>query len=112
HLERRAHAVVEPPELVAVEALRRAQRMDARTPQRLVDVDVPHAGERALVEQRRLDRRAPATEALPEACGREQRVERLLAEALREVRVELAGLEQEPRAEPADVAIRNVRSVV
>ena len=111
-LERGADALVQPAQLVAVEALRRAQRMDARAPERLVDVDVPEAGERALVEERGLDRRAPLGEALAEPRSGEERVERLLADARREVRLELARLEDEPRAEAADVAVRNVRSVV
>ena len=38
----------------------RAQRMDPRAEQRLVGVDVPDAGDAALVEQERLDRRARA----------------------------------------------------
>ena len=100
------------PQLVAVDALRRAQRVDARAPQRLVDVDVPEAGERALVEERGLDRRAPLREPLAEPCRREERIERLLADARREVRRELARLEQEPGAEAADVAVGDVRAVV
>ena len=83
-----------------------------RAPERLVDVDVPEAGERALVEERGLDRRATLREPLAETRRREERVERLLADARREIRLELARLEHEPGAEAPDVAVRDVRSVV
>src|SRR5436853_549347 len=53
--------------------------MDPRPPERLVDIDVPQARERALVEQRRLDRRLPLLQPLAEAREREERVERLAA---------------------------------
>ena len=96
----------------SVEALRGSERMDPRAPERLVDVDVPHPGERALVEQRRLHRRPPPAEAFAEPGGGEERVERLVAETRGKVRVDLARLEQLPRAEAADVAVRDVRSVV
>jgi len=86
--------------------------MDAGAPERFVDVDVPQACDRPLVEQRSLHRRTPAGEPLAESPGREGSLERLTAEPLRKVRAELVGLEQEPRAEAADVTIRNIRSVV
>ena len=99
-------------ELLPVEALGWAQGMDLRAPQRLVDVDVPHAGERPLVEQRSLDGRAAALEEAAEPGSREQRVERLLTEARREVRVELARLQEQPGAESAYVAVGDVGAVV
>src|ERR1700724_3606416 len=80
--ERRADRGVQPPELGGRELARGPQRMDARAPERLVDVDVPHSGEGALVEQRGLDRRAPAGETLSQSCGREA-VGQLLAAAAR-----------------------------
>ncbi len=43
--------------------------MEPRTPERLVDVDVPEAGDGALVEQGRLERRPPALEPLAEAAA-------------------------------------------
>ena len=50
---------MEPPHLVGVEALAAgAQRVDPRAPERLVGVDVPEPRDRALVEDRGLDRRA------------------------------------------------------
>jgi len=103
---------VEPAQLVAVDRLSRAPLVKARAPECLVDIDVPHAGERALVEERRLDRRAPLGQAVAEACSREERVEGLVAQPRMEVRLELTGLEEEPRAETADVAIADIRSVV
>src|SRR2546430_1109153 len=75
--------------------------VDLRPPERLVDVDVPQAGECALVEERRLDRGAAVGEARAEGFWGEAAVERLLAEAGREVRLELVVSEQEPRAETA-----------
>ena len=51
-------------------------------------------------------------EAAPEARRRERAGQRLLSEALGEIGVLLARLEQKPRAEPSDVAIDDVRSVV
>ena len=86
--------------------------MDPRTPQCLVGIDVPDAREHALVEEERLDRRPPAGKLLTELPCREFGPERFAAEARREVILELARFEQEPGAEPADVAVGNVRSVV
>ena len=88
------------------------QRVEARAPQRLIGVDVSHPGEGALVEERRLERGAPSRETLAEPRRREERVERLVANALAQVRLRLAGLEQEPGAEAPDVPIRDVRAVV
>ena len=95
-----------------VEAPSLAQRMHARVPERLVGVDVPHAGERALVEDRRLDRGAAVCEARSQASGGERAAERLRTEAFREVRLLFPTFEQRPRAEAADVTIGNVRPVV
>ena len=81
-------------------------------PERLVDVDVPEPGERALVEQRRLERRAAAREPLAEARAVKAAHERLRAQTRAEVRLELAGLEQQPGAEAAHVAVADVRPVV
>ena len=73
----------------------------------------PTPGERALVEDRRLDRRAPAREPRAEIAGAvNAALERLGADPRVEVRLELARLEQQPRAEPPHVAIGDVRSVV
>ena len=55
--------------------------------------------------------RRPASRSREAARG-ERAAERLDAEPLVEVRVELAGLEQQPRAEAAHVAVGDVRSVV
>ena len=86
--------------------------MDLRAPEGLVHVDVPHSRERALVEERRLDRRTPPRETLAQPRRREEGVERLLADAGSQIRLELARLEQEPGAEAPDIAIGYVRSVV
>jgi hypothetical protein len=103
---------VQAPQLCAVDALRRAERVDACAPQRLVDVDVPEAGERPLIEQGRLARRPPLREPLAEPRRGEAGVERFRAEACRQIRRELARFEHEPRAETADVAVGDIRSVV
>ena len=95
-------------ELVGVEALRRTERMDLRAPERLVDVDVPEPANGALVEQRSLDRRAPSLERSASARGREAASQWLRAELGVEVRLDLARLEEQPRAEAAHVAVGDV----
>ena len=86
--------------------------MDPRAPQRLVDVDVPEPCHGSLVEQRCLDRGTTPLQALREPARVEAALEWFDPHLSRQVRLELARLEQEPRAEAPDVAIRNVRSVV
>src|SRR3954470_13532078 len=107
-LERLPDRRVQPAKLVPVDRLSRPERVDPRTPERLVDVDVPHAGKRPLVEEGRLDRRTPPRELRAEPRSREQGMERLLPDLLVEIGLELARLEQQPRAEAADVAIRDI----
>jgi hypothetical protein len=111
-LERCSNPPVQPAQLCPVEVGSGTQRVEPGPPERLVRVDVPDPGDGALVQQRRLERRAAAGEALAEPGGGEQRVERLVPDARPEIRLRLPGLEQEPRSETADVAIRNIRSVV
>jgi hypothetical protein len=86
--------------------------VDLCSPQRFVDVDVPEPRHRSLIEERSLDRRAAAFELPTEPSCCERPLERLDPESLFEVRLELAGLEQLPGAEPAYVAVRNIRIVV
>ncbi len=86
--------------------------MDAGAPERLVRVDVPHPGHRALVEQRRLDRCAAPVETLREIPGPVRASERLRSHLLGEIPVHLGRFEQEPGAEAADVTVGNSRSVV
>jgi hypothetical protein len=86
--------------------------MYLRPPESLVDVDVAQSRDGALIEERSLDRRAAAFEPLTEAARGERALERLDAEAPVEVRLELAGLQQLPRAEASNVAIAEVRAVV
>ena len=99
-------------ELLRLQVTRRAERVDRGPPQRLVGIDVPDTGNTALVEQDRLDRGSPGRERLAEPPRRELARERLGADALLHVAVELARLEQQPRAEAAYVAVHDVRSVV
>ena len=86
--------------------------MHRRAPERLVGVDVADARDRALVEQSRLDRCPPPGNAAGQDVGGEPGRQRLRAQARGEVRLELAGLERQPRPEAADVAIGDVRPVV
>ena len=60
-------------ELLVAEAARRAPRVQPRAPQRLVGEQVADAGDRALVEQPRLDRHRPAADALAERVARRPR---------------------------------------
>src|SRR5207302_65352 len=103
--------VADPPrqarDLVRVEAAGRTQGVNACAPQGLVDVDVPQAGDRSLVEQRRLDGSPPSFEPLCEPARREGALERLAAEARGEVWIELGGLEELPRTEAAHISIRD-----
>ncbi len=98
--------------LVRLQVGRGRERMDPRPPERLVGVDVPDARDRALIEDRRLDRRAPARELSREVLGLVGRRERLPPDPRVDVGVHFGRLEQEPRAEAADVAVGDVRSVV
>src|SRR5438105_1134348 len=111
-LELLTNAAMDPRHLVQGQLAGRPQRVDPRPPERLVHVDVPHPGERSLVEEGGLDRGAASLQALGETLRRERRCERLAPDAGGEVRLELLGLEEEPRAEAPHVAIRYVRSVV
>ena len=61
----------------SVQAVRRSQRMEARSPQRLVGVDVADAGDERLVEQERLQLRAPARKALLQPLHGEAAAQRL-----------------------------------
>src|SRR4051812_4303609 len=113
HLERGPDRLAQPRDLVSVEGACGAQRVDPRTPEGLVRVDVPDAGRRPLVEERGLDGRSPARERLRQGARREAALERLAAKApRREVVLELARLQQVPGSEPTHVAIGDVRSVV
>jgi hypothetical protein len=86
--------------------------MELRPPECFVDIDVSEPGDGALIEERRFDRRAATLEPLSKPSRRERSLERFDAQSLVKIVVELAGLEQLPRTEPADVAIRHTRSVV
>jgi hypothetical protein len=90
----------------------RPQRMDSRAPEGLVHVDVAHSGKRALIEKRGLYGCAAAGEPGAQLCRSELVRERLRAEALVQVGIELARLEEQPRAEAPDIPICDVRSVV
>ena len=99
-------------ELLRRERVGGTQRVEPCPPERLVRVDVPDACEDALVEDDGLERRSAARQTVGQRAGGEAAAERLLADPLREVRLELARLEEQPRAETPDVSIRDVRSVV
>ena len=79
-------------DLVALELPRRAERVDPRPPQGLVDVDVPHTGKRSLVEEGGLHRGAAPGEPGGQRARREAPVEWLLAQTGRKKRLELVRL--------------------
>ena len=60
--QRRADRAVQAHDLVGVERVRRAEWAEPRAPERLVRVDVPQAGDDALVEEHRLERRPSSCE--------------------------------------------------
>ena len=99
-------------ELVGAKLPRGAPGMDPRPPERLVGVDVPDAGEAALVEDCRLDGRTATGERLRKAFRGEAPFEWLASDTGGQVGVELLRLDEKPRAEAADVSVRDVRSVV
>src|SRR5262245_39825463 len=110
--ERLLDAVANRFDLIVAELARRPERMDLRPPERLVDVDVPQTGERALVEQRRLHRRLAVRELRAQRLRRERAAGRLAAETCREVWIEPFRLDEQPRAEAPYVAVHDIRSVV
>src|SRR5919106_774838 len=86
--------------------------MERRAPQRLVGVDVPEPRDDPLVEQNGLDRRAPGRQPRGEPVRREAGTERLGAVLPGEEWIQLGVLEDEPRPEATDVAVREPRPVV
>ena len=90
----------------------RRERMDLRPPERLVGVDVPDAGDRPLVEDRRLHRRPPPCELLGQVLGPYASPSGSRPDPRVDVRVHFGRFEQQPRAEAAHVAVGDVRSVV
>jgi hypothetical protein len=94
-------------DLLASQGTDRPQGVDAGAEQRLVGVDVPHAGELRLVEQERLDRRAPPACERAQTLGGELGPQGLDAQAGGEEGVPRLGAQGElARAEPARVAER------
>ncbi len=81
-------------------------------PERLVGVDVPEPRDRALVEDRRFHRGLPPGEPACQKGGREPSPERLRTVLDREVPLGCLVIEQQPRAEAPDVAVRDPRSIV
>src|SRR4051812_19959716 len=111
-LERRDDRVAQRGDLAALQRARAAQRMDAGAKERLVGVDVADARDAALVQQQRLDRRAPLARLQVEVLGREVRAERLDAQAAVEELLqrgaaerELAGAEAARVTEAQDVGV-------
>src|SRR5690606_12318337 len=102
-----AHQVVEPPARGSVlpdEAPRREFGTQMRAPQRLARIDVADAGDDALVEQHRLERRRPALQARRQSDGVEIVAERLGPEPGEARRVRLAR-EQFDEAEATGIVI-------
>ena len=91
----------------------RAQRVHARAEQRLVGVDVPDAGDPALVEQERLHRRPAAARERAQVLGAEAGVEGLEAEARAQEGVERgAPVGELAGAEAARVDVEQLVAVV
>ena len=111
-LERSADTAVEGADLARIELAGSLSRIESRPPKRLVGVDVSDPGEGSLIEQSGLDRSPSAREPFGQLGGRESALERLEAETGRKVRVELVCVQDEPGSEPANVPVRDVRSVV
>jgi hypothetical protein len=89
------------------------KRMQARPPQRLVDVDVSQARRGPLVEERRFERGAPTRKDACQDSAREGALQGLVPESpCCKVLVELSRLEERPRPEAANIPIGDVRSVV
>ncbi len=110
--QRRDHAVAQALILLARQPPGRPSRVHPRPEQRLIRVDVAHAGDPALVQQERLDRRRPALRQRPQVLRREALVERLEAEPRREERLErVAAQQQLARAEAARVDDRQAHAV-
>ena len=86
--------------------------MDPGEPECLVRVDVPDSSGCLLIEERPLHRRAPPGQRACECGVGERAFERLAADTGSEVLLQLAGLEQRPGTEPADVPVGDVRAVV
>src|SRR4029079_9065707 len=87
--QRPPDALAQATDLVGGELACGPQRMDPRVPERLVRVDVSEPGDGPLVEERGLERRLPAGQALREVGGREPASERLRAEPDLQVRLGL-----------------------
>src|SRR5712692_4582612 len=77
NLERIAQRFVQPANRFSAEASRNSIGPEFRAMQRLVGVDVAHAGYRALVEQDRFQRRAPAPKTPEQLIGVKRGVDRL-----------------------------------
>jgi len=78
--ERILHTACQALDLVRVQAARFPERMDTCPPEGFVRIDVPHPCDRALVEERRLDRGTPSRETFGEASRTESALERFAAE--------------------------------
>ena len=86
--------------------------MDLRAPERLVGVDVPDARDRALVEDRRLDRGSPALELLAPGASPDTAASGSRPDARIDIGVHFGRFEQQPRAEAPNIAVGDVRTVV
>ncbi len=90
---------------------RRAKRMDARPEQRLVRVDVAHAGDLALIQQQRLDRHPAPLCKPPQVFRRVPLLEWLQAEPSREELLHRLRPEQQlARAEASRIDDRELSS--
>jgi len=100
-------------ELSTAQRSRGAQRVDSRPEQRLVRVDVADAGNPALVEDERLDRRRAPARDRPQVTSRERGRQWLDPEAGTQVRITCVGaVDDVAGTEPPRVDIDQPMAVV
>src|SRR5262249_18616008 len=108
-----AHCAVKRLHLVWPQLGRRPQRVQAGTPERPLRLDVsPPLRERAWGGRRRLHGRPPRYQLRGEVARAIAGGQRFGPDARVEIRLDRVRLEQQPRAEAPDVAIRDLGPVV
>src|SRR6185295_10925971 len=100
-----------PRDLVVVQAVAGAQRVQLGVPERLIGVDIADAGDDFLIEQQRLEARAPPEQQLAQQRGRKRIGERLDAVGAFE-RGQAQAIEQPRAAELARVVEEYLSPIV
>src|SRR5438067_3764839 len=111
--QRLSQRFVEPARGLLAHGVRQPSGPEPRSMQRLVGVDVAHAGDRLLVEQHCLQRRAPALQLPVQLLGLELHVDRLRPKARHLLRRQQRLLRADQQAaETARVAIAQLPTVI